>query len=326
LDIELLRERARIFREIRRFFDERGYLEVVTPVLAPDLIPESCLEVFGTEYLPPKGSSRRNAPYYLVPSPEIWMKRLIADTHASIYQVCPCFRNGESVGHLHSPEFTMLEYYTMGANYEDSISITEELFLFLLPEPIRKSLCPPFLRLSMDEAFSRFAGFSLFDAIEKGTLEAEARNLGLEGTDTQLLYDLVFIHSVEPNLPRSSPVILMDYPSFVPCLAKRKDEKTMERWELYVRGVELANCYSEETDPETVRAYFEAESAVKRQNALVQHKVDENYWKIFQPRDRNLQEVPFPHCSGVAMGVDRLVMSLTGKSAIDSVLPFPMKR
>jgi lysyl-tRNA synthetase class 2 len=340
VDKELLQERAAIIRKVRRFFDDRDYLEVDTPLLAPDLIPESCLEVFETAYIPPNGSRiSKRKPYYLVPSPEIWMKKLIAGHRTSIYQICRCFRNGESVGRLHSPEFTMLEYYTLGADYKDSIAITEELFGSLLPDSARKSLRPPFLRLSVDEAFSQFAGFSLLDAVEKGVLEDEARKLGIDlpkRVKTPVLYDLIFIHVVEPNLPRDRPVVLMDYPAFVPCLAKKAaDGKTAERWELYVRGIELANCYSEETNPDKVRAFFEEEEAAKTKAALVKHNVDENYWKTFLPkpaRNRygNLSNgslddsPPYPLCSGVALGMDRLIMSLTGKSSIDSVLPFPM--
>jgi lysyl-tRNA synthetase class 2 len=326
MDLELLRARADIIKKIRRFFDGRGYLETDVPVLSPDLIPESCLEVFETAYVPPEFSAiRKKRSYFLTPSPEIWMKKLIGDHRTDIYQIGKCFRNGESTGRLHSPEFTMLEYYTMNVDYTDSIEITEELFRELLPNSARKSLRPPFLRLTIDEVFQKFAGFSLFDAVEQGILEEKARELGLEpekGEGTAVLYDLIFIHAVERQLPRDRPVILMDYPAFVPCLAKKqRDGKTVERWELYVRGVELANCYSEETDPQKVRAYFEREARIKAENALIPHRVDADYWKLFCPRD----EIPYPACSGVAMGVDRLVMSLTGRSSIDSVLPFPMR-
>jgi lysyl-tRNA synthetase class 2 len=329
MDAELLEERARIIRAIRSFFDHRSYLETDTPILAADLIPETCLEVFETSYLAPPGSRREKRPYWLVPSPEIWMKKLIADHRRSIYQICKCFRNGESTGRLHNPEFTMLEYYTMDADYKDSLRITEELFEHLLETrdgafPPSPALRPPFLRITMEEAFSRWAGFSLRAAAEGGTLEAEARRLGLEppevrgeGRSTAALYDLIFIHAVEPALPRDRPVAIMDYPAFVPCLAKKSPGGgTAERWELYYNGIELANCYSEEIEGEAVRRYFEAEAAEKERSALLPHGFDKNYWKIF----RN-----FPPCSGVALGVDRLIMALTGKSTIAGVLPFPME-
>ncbi|MDR1107865.1 MAG: LysR family transcriptional regulator [Spirochaetaceae bacterium] len=339
MDLELLTRRARIFRQTRAFFDRRNYLEVDTPLLSPDLIPETCLEVFETSYLAPEGSkSRENRPYWLIPSPEIWMKKLIADHRVSLYQLGKSFRNGESVGRLHSPEFTMLEYYTMDADYEDSLGITEALFETLLEDPelfpqtMPESgplgeLRPPFVRITVEEAFSRWAGFDLYEAVRRGTLEQEARKLGLEpppGLGDGALYDLIFIHRVEPALPRDRPVALLDYPAFVPCLAQKKaGGMAMERWELYVRGIELANCYSEERDSGEVRRYFEREAELKNRTARVPHRVDGEYWKTFLPRGKT--KTPFPRCSGVAMGMDRLVMALEGKSTINGVLPFPME-
>jgi lysyl-tRNA synthetase class 2 len=311
MDIELLRERAEIIRKTRAFFDIRGYLETDTPLLSPDLIPESCLEVFRTDRMLPGGTEKK--PYWLIPSPEIWMKRLIARHRTSMYQICKCFRNGESTGRMHSPEFTMLEYYTMNAGYKDSLALTEELLSSLYPVPL------PFLRVTMEEAFAEWAGFDLYRAACNGSLAEEARRLGLDpprDLDTPALYDLVFIHAVEPKLPRGTPVALIDYPAFVPCLAKKDPEgKTTERWELYINGVELANCYSEETDPREVRRFFSLEEKSKKENALVPHDVDENYWKNFSA---------FPRCSGTALGLDRLIMIITGRSSIDAVLPFPM--
>ncbi|MDR2049538.1 MAG: LysR family transcriptional regulator [Treponema sp.] len=356
MDLERLTARARIIREIRAFFDAKNYLETDTPLLSPDLIPESCLEVFQTELLRPRGSRTAGQKLYLVPSPEIWMKKLIARHRVSMYQICKCFRNGEQEGRMHNPEFTMLEYYTMDADYLDSLSLTEELFGRLLETfggsapgtgqsgngragglsgngsaggslPDNKpSLAPPFLRITVEEAFRRWAGFSLTEtAARRPALRAEARRLGLEpppDLDIPALYDLIFIHAVENRLPKDRPVVLMDYPAFVPCLAQEKTapdgNPVRERWELYVNGIELANCYSEETDPEKVRDFFVQETAKKEQSALVKHKVDEDYRKIFAGANGK----PFPRCSGTAMGLDRLVMILTGTSSIRSVIPF----
>jgi lysyl-tRNA synthetase class 2 len=177
----------------------------------------------------------------------------------------------------------------------------------------------------MAEAFERWAGFDLFRAAEKGSLGEEARRLGLDpGPELPAadLYNLIFIHAVEPNLPRDRPVALLDYPAFVPCLAqKRPDNRTVERWELYVRGIELANCYSEETDPQEVRRIFESEGRIKAHSALVPHHINEDYWRIFLPKAGG---APFPRCSGVALGLDRLIMVILERRTIDGVLPFPM--
>ena len=379
MDLEMLQERARIIRAIRSFFDDRDYLELDTPLLTPDLIPESCLEVFETQRILPNNKAAGSTdPYWLIPSPEIWMKKIIARHCVNVYQICKCFRNGESSGFLHSPEFTMLEYYTMDADYMDSLRITEELFAFLgsresgvgsrdgslkaggtselshntsnnYPTPglhpnisnnNPDSLSSPdspssplfFERLTVAEAFARYAGFDLFDAAENGGMETEARRLGLEpppGMETAALYDLIFIHSVEPKLKDRRFIALLDYPAFVPCLARlntsgKNAGKCRERWELYCNGIELANCYSEETNAQQVREFFESEAAAKEQQALVKHRVDNNYWKIFGTGDARFPkgEASFPRCSGVALGIDRLIMVLCGRSTIDSVLPF----
>jgi len=315
MDLEMLRERARIIRQVRSFFDAKNYLEVDTPLLSPDLIPESCLEVFETKRVTP-GSGV--TPYWLIPSPEIWMKKIIAKYYTNVYQICKCFRNGESVGFLHSPEFTMLEYYTMNAGYMDSLALTEELFRNIAGNA---GIGLPFERITVAEAFFRFAGFDLFAAAETpGGMEKEALRLGLDpahytGQSVPALYDMIFIHAVEPKLKQNRPIALLDYPAFVPTLARKSAEgKAVERWELYFNGIELANCYSEETDPRRVRDFFESEAAAKEQQAMVKHKVDHDYWKIF--------EKGFPACSGVALGLDRLIMTLCGRSNIDGVLPF----
>ncbi|MCL2243899.1 MAG: LysR family transcriptional regulator [Treponema sp.] len=314
MDIDMLQRRAAIIRNVRSFFDSRNYLELDTPLLSADLIPESCLEVFKTERLYPHGCKKESKPLYLVPSPEIWMKKIIAQHRVNVYQICKCFRNGESSGRLHNSEFTMLEYYTMDAGYLDSLSLTEELFSCLL----KNNDLLPFERITVAQAFEKHAGFDLFRVAGNAkAMEKEARRLGLDpipDLTIAQLYDLIFIHAVEPHLKHEKPVALLDYPAFVPCLAELSPNgRTVERWELYHGGIELANCFSEETDPQKVKDFFISEEAAKAGNAIVPHKVDRDYWKIFES---------FPRCSGVAMGLDRLIMALTGKADIDGVLPF----
>jgi lysyl-tRNA synthetase class 2 len=223
----------------------------------------------------------------------------------------------------------MLEYYTMDADYMDSLALTEKLFGFLAANCVSAPFfCRPFERLTVAEAFAQYAGFDLFAAAEKpGGLQEEAGRLGLEQTQAlgiTELYDLIFIHAVEANLKHDRHgeprlVALLDYPAFVPTLAQcGKNKHTVERWELYYNGIELANCFSEETNARRIRDFFESEAATKKQQALVKHKVDHDYWKHFTGNP------PFPRCSGVALGLDRLIMALCGRSTIDSVLPFPM--
>jgi lysyl-tRNA synthetase class 2 len=221
----------------------------------------------------------------------------------------------------------------MYADYKDSLRITEELFASLCLDSLfsgdLSDLQPPFTQVSMEDAFIRWAGFSLFEAASTpGAMEREARRLGLDpmpGLDITQLYDLIFIHTVEPSLPRNKPVALIDYPAFVPCLAKKSaDNITVERWELYAHGLELANCFTEETRPDEVRQFFINEKAEKDKSALVRHNVDEDYWKIFNKKGTGNGEQGLEY-SGVALGLDRLIMLLTGRSTIDGILPFPME-
>ena len=340
MDLEMLKTRASVIKKVRSFFDERNYLELDTPLLSRDLIPESCLEVFRTQRLYPRGSGKESYPLWLIPSPEIWMKKIIASHRVNVFQICKCFRNGESEGRLHNCEFTMLEYYTIDADYMDALALTEELFEFIgeeftqrhggaentekrekrerreRTEKIEKNLSWVFERVTVAEAFERWAGLDLFAAVEKeGAMEGQARRLGLDpppGMTTAQLYDLIFIHAVEPHLKTKKPTALLDYPAFVPCLAKKSHNgKTVERWELYYDGIELANCFSEETDPQKVKEFFLNEEAARERAGLEKHGIDHNYWKMFEN---------FPRCSGVAMGIDRLIMALCGISDIDGVL------
>jgi lysyl-tRNA synthetase class 2 len=318
-----IKRRAAIVRSLRAFFDQRDYLEADTPLMADNLIPESCLEVFETEQIVPRGlDALRRQKKYLIPSPEIHLKKLIGQARVNVYEICKCFRNSEQEGSIHNPEFTMLEYYTLGFNYLDSLGLTEELFAELCDRTGNKSLRPPFIRMTMDEAFREYAGFSLDEALLNHSLREKAREKGITGPYTDaVFFDLVFVQEVEPRLPKDRPLALLDYPGLVPCLAKNKDESHKERWELYAGSVELANCYTEETDPDAVRVFFQAEAAEKARNALVPHAIDPDYWKNFRAcKQEDGSLLPYPACSGVALGVDRLVMALLGCRTIQETL------
>jgi len=331
MDLETLRFRSRVLAETRAFFSGRGYLETDTPALSAEPIPETCLELFRADYLVPWREGPDSVrPLYLLPSPEAYLKRLLADHGVSLFQISKCYRNVESVGRIHSPEFTMLEYYTVGANYLDSIALTEEYLRHLRAAlwPSGDSpawLEPPFERVSVDEAFERHAGFRLSACPESADLARRACSLGLGDEETLArwawddLYELILVHSVEPALAAGDPVFLTDYPARVPCLAAERGSewRTKERWELYARGVELANCYTEERDPDRVARYLESERAEKDRTARVPHPVPKDFPEVC---------ARMPPCSGVAMGLDRLVMALAGRSTIDAVLPYPLSR
>jgi len=233
-NLQLLRNRARLIHLVREFFLKRDYLEVDTALLCPALIPESSLEVFGTRYRPRHGPDRE---LFLIPSPELWMKRLIAAGAGSIFQICKSFRNSEPATAVHSPEFTMLEWYTIGAGYMESIRIIEQLFGHLLSGlsagPVlscgdRHVDCSsPFLRLSMAEAFQKTLQLDLQKLVDAGpeALAEAARRIGLSVTEEDNPEDLfhkIFLAAVEPRLPAHRALILYDYPSLIPTLARRK--------------------------------------------------------------------------------------------------------
>lgn len=335
MDIETLEFRAACLQAARNFFIEHHYLELDTPALAPALIPEACLEVFRTEYLKPfKTGEDAAVPLFLVPSPEVFIKPIIAAHGRSVFQLSKCYRNCESVGYIHSPEFTMLEYYTMQAHYKDSIPLTER-FLRTMAQAVSALpladpdagliLSKPFLQLTMDEAFQQYAGFSLAEAETAQELAVYAEQQGLgsrslyESWAWDDLYELLLVHCIEPKLPTDVPVALLDYPARAPCLAGEQVErrtaadghtvtwKTKERWEVYVRGVELANCYTEARNAAEINRYFAAEAAIKKSSARVPHPIPQNFGELC---------ARMPPCSGVAMGFDRLIMLLCGKKTL----------
>lgn len=343
MDLHMLKFRSGVLAAVRDFFSSRGYLETDTPALAPALIPESCLEVFRTEYLPPDGGPP--VPLFLLPSPELYLKKLLAAHRVPLFQISKCYRNCESRGQQHSPEFTMLEYYRTDADAADMLRETEELLLGLREKAVQQGFSPSafpdggktvFRRMTVDEAFTAWAGCSLRgDGGEKdgedflrrlhARLAAAAERAGLgsrrrlEAEPLHSLYDILFIQCVEPELARGGPVFLTDYPAFIPCLAAENPPdgssfyRTRARWELYAGGVELANCYTEERSPQAVRDFFDGESR-RKAGARVPHPADGSFAGTC---------ARLPPCSGVAMGADRLVMLLSGRKTIEGVLPFP---
>ncbi|MBI9101953.1 MAG: hypothetical protein JEY99_06020 [Spirochaetales bacterium] len=336
MNTEIIRLRSAMNRTIRAFFDSRNYLEVDTPLLSPDLIPESAIDIFKTRFESGHNDAQE---FYLIPSPEIWMKKLLSQGSGSIYQICRSFRNREQRGRLHNPEFTMLEWYETGADYWKSIETTEALFRELAPlsgdSTIKNTWSAPFRRMSMEEAFREYTGEEISPWCKPGE-EGMAALLGslekLGHTDYtpqswEEGFNLIFVHQVEPSLPQERPLILFDYPANIPTLAaNKKDSPWSERWELYIGGCELANCYTEETAPEKVKEYYGREAPFKtmvkkpgeihdQKQGPILHKVDKGYHRFFHP--------DFPGTSGVAMGMDRLLMLMGGKANLQGVILFP---
>jgi len=317
---------ARFSREIREFFHGRGHVEVDTPCLSPFLLPAPAIEAFRTEFHPAAGGS---VELYLAPSPELWMKRLIAAGSGSIFQLARSFRDGDLGGPLHNPEFRLLEWYTVGASCRDQIPVTEELVARLAaadpPETPRARLAPPFRVMTMQEAFVEHAGLDLAACTDTGTLIEAARSRGADTRDDwtwEQAFHGVFLAAVEPRLPRDRPLVLADWPAAVPTTARRRrGTPWAERWELYLDGVEVANCYTEETDPREVERFLRDEAvrlgtASRAGSSRAVPRVDTGYGMLFAGG--------FPDCSGVALGVDRLEMVFRGEQTLEGVINFPL--
>jgi elongation factor P--(R)-beta-lysine ligase len=289
---ENLKRRAEILNLTRRFFIDRGYLEVETPSLASCPIPEAFIEPIATE----RGC--------LLPSPELYMKQLLAADYGDIFQICHAFRKGEK-GAQHHEEFTLLEYYRVHKNYLELAAETEALIINLADMILgsRKiiyqdktiDLSPPWLRLSISEAFMAASGWNpvRVNDPERFDFELATRVAGLSN---------------------KRPLILYDFPAKMASLARLKpeDSSVAERTEIFIGGLELANIFSELTDPKEQRRRFENELQVARG-----HRKDAT-----MPEDFLEALAKLPEAAGGALGVDRLVMLLCDATSIDEVTAF----
>lgn len=319
MDIQAIIQRSSLMRAMRDWFTTTGYLEVETPLLSTHLIPEPTIANFATQYISEFHGSRE---LYLVPSPEVFMKQIIADTKRSIYQFSHCFRNREQIGSHHNPEFTMLEYYTVGADDTDSIGITEEFIAKTALSGTPDHLLPPFQIMTVAEACQRYAHFDLDTAQTVGALRKVATQLGLTIPSTpeswEETFNRIFLNFVEPELPQEQPLVLTEYPKQIECLAKQTPHRPYrKRWELYAGGIELANCYDEERDKEVVAQYYTQQYALlasqRAHSGEVIPDIDPDFPMLFDD---------FPPCSGVALGFDRLLMLQTGRNTIGDLILF----
>jgi elongation factor P--(R)-beta-lysine ligase len=296
-----LRERARICAEVRAFFDARGFLEVQTPIMVPSPGLDVHLDAFEI------AGGDRGSPRWLSTSPEYQMKRLVAGGLARIYQIAPCFRRGES-GARHNPEFTMLEWYRAGAGIADVMGDTEQLVAAVTRGAVHLGdrvvdVAPPFERITVCDAFSRFAGWSAEDTLAAAASDEER-------------YFRALVDQVEPALAAlPAAVFLVDYPATQASLARRKpeDPRLAERFELYVAGVELCNGFGELVDPVEQRARLLVDQESRRARGLPVYPIDERFVAALER---------MPPSGGNALGLDRLVALACGTTDIADVLAF----
>jgi len=292
----VLELRARLFAVCRAFFAERDFLAVETPVRLPAPALEDYIEA------EPAGEQ------WLRTSPELHMKRLLAAGYERIYQIGPCFRQGER-GRRHLPEFTMLEWYRLHADHETILADTVALLRQALQATLGKTVCHfrgqdidfggDWERLSVAEAFARHAGRDLDAAIAAGEFEQ------------------VLVEQVEPRLGQGRPTVLDEYPLACSGLSRpipgRPDR--VERWELYVAGLELGNACSELTDPDEQAARFAACAALRQRENRPVYPLDEAFMAALRQG--------MPPAAGIAVGLDRLVLMLADRDDLADTVPFP---
>jgi lysyl-tRNA synthetase class 2 len=289
-----LERRARILDSIRAFFKREGFLEVETPLLVPQAAPEQFIDPFAVDG------------WFLSTSPEMHMKRLLAAGYGNVFQVTHCFRKGER-GRLHNPEFTMLEWYRVGADYLGIIDDTERLVLAVADDlglgmSIRYQgqdidLSSPWPRTTVSRAFRKSADW---DPVPRHDPER---------------FDLDLVDKVMPGFSANRPTVLMDYPAANASMARLKprNKKVAERTEVFIGGLELANAYTELTDPAELENRF--------REVIGETGDSEGHRPM--PRRFLKAVATLPACGGIALGVDRLVMLLCDAASIDELVAFP---
>ncbi|PPB87792.1 EF-P lysine aminoacylase EpmA [Acinetobacter soli] len=313
--IEALKARAQLYRTIREFFAQRDVMEVETPIVSQAGVTDVHLASVQAQ----RHIEGRVQQQYLQTSPEFAMKRLLAAGSGPIYQICKVFRDDEH-GRKHNSEFTMLEWYRPGLDLRELMHETAALLNVCLAH--RFDEIRP-LVLSYKHAFQDRLDINPLQAT-LAQLKQTAQRVGLTldlGDDRLAYMDLLFSHFVEPSLGFDTPIFLTDFPPEMASLAKvRLDEDGEEvaaRFEVYIEGLELANAYDELLDASVLRARFEADNQERDKLGLQVMPLDENLLAAL---------AHMPECSGIALGIDRLLMVATQKLNIEQVIAFPASR
>jgi len=324
------RTRTRLAAAVRAGLSALGYEEVETPCLVPAPGMEPHLDAFLAPFRTEVGGRER--PLWLHTSPEYAMKRLLADGLGRIFQLARVFRNGE-ISRTHNPEFTMLEFYRAGSDYRGVMADTERLLeacaRALAPDGVARAqrrgkaidLSAPYEVVTVQEAFERHAALDLAacggDAARfSAAAKAAGHDPGPGGEGFDDVFFRVMLDAVEPNLGVQRPTWLVDWPASMAALSRLKpgDPRWAERFELYAGGLELANGFTELTDPAEQRARLLGERATRARLGRPLYPLDERFLEALGR---------MPPSAGVAVGLDRVLMLLTGAESIEEVLLFP---
>ncbi len=303
--VENIKARAKLYRQIRDFFSRHNVLEVETPVLDSFGVSDIHIESITATY-------NCNQKLYLQTSPEYAMKRLLSAGLGSIYQISKAFRNDEC-GKFHNPEFSMLEWYRTGFSHHD---LMDEMDL-LLQATLNSN---PATRISYLDLFQQHFNLNPHSCELEMCLKAlgdQNIELSLDAAniDKDTALQLLLSHVIEPKLGFDAPCFIYDYPKTQSSLAKVESDKAL-RFEVYINGVELANGFYELTDADEQQARFEKDQIYRQKNNLPEALIDHRFIAAL--------EHGLPECSGVALGLDRLLMIKTGAKSIKEVISFAL--
>ncbi|WP_394136224.1 elongation factor P--(R)-beta-lysine ligase [Aliivibrio fischeri] len=312
--IEQLQQRADILAAIRSFFSERKVMEVDTPAMSHATVTDVHLHTFQTDFIGPGYADGTHL--YFMTSPEFHMKRLLAAGSGCIYQINKAFRN-EEAGRYHNPEFTMLEWYRLGFDHHNLMNEMNELLTLVLK-------CDNAERMTYQEAFIQVLGVCPLEA-NMDELRAVAAPLGLSDIadieeDRDTLLQLLFSMGVETKIGQNVPAFVYDFPASQAALAKinPNDPRVAERFEVYFKGIELANGFHELDNAKEQLMRFEEDNAKRKSMGLIEQPIDYHLIAAL--------EAGLPNCSGVALGIDRLIMLAMGEKHIAQVTAFPFDR
>lgn len=311
--LSMLRCRAKLLSDIRDFFTERQVLEVDTPLLSQATVTDPHLHSFQTQYC--LDNNQHHLTLYLQTSPEFAMKRLLAAGSGPIYQISKAFRNQGESGRYHNPEFSLLEWYQPAYDHHQLMDEVEALLKKLL-------ICEPALRFTYAEIFQRYLSCNPHQVTFKeikliaNRLDSGTENLALNTVEDYL--NFLMSHVIEPQLPKQL-VFIYDYPVSLAALAKVRSDTTpvAERFEVYLNGIELANGFHELSDANEQRSRFQNDLLSRVKHAYPQVPIDEH---LLAALTHGL-----PDCSGVALGIDRLLMLMTNANKLSDVISFPVQ-
>ena len=332
--LQILQIREKVVDAIRAFLKKEKFLEVTTPILVPALPIESYIEIFETTLL---DRQRRPSTRYLTTSPEVALKKLLCQGVGSCFEITKSFRNTETQSLTHNPEFTILEWYRVNADYTDVMKDCENMILainkkinphnpfilsYQIPNTkykIQLDLTPPWPRISIKDACQKFAHYDLDAAFDFSAMKKIFLAKGYQfekNTTWEEMFDQIYINEIETEIKKiNRPVILYDFPAAMGALAKKKKNNPnyVERFEFYIAGMELGDAYSELQDANEQEARFKNEMKEIKRKGKTEYKTD---WEFIKA----LKSPGLPRCSGIAVGVDRLVMLFADCASIQDVL------